>query len=442
VAAGSRVTVSPGADYTLAFGRDFTTSTPNAVIFHNSVDPISVGIGTTAPTEKLEVAGNIRASGTIQSGSSITIDGASDKITATSGTIDFDDENLVTTGKATIGLGHTNSGVAAFVAGASNTASNYFSTVSGGESNTASGDRSTVGGGAENAASGDRSIVSGGGGNTASYPYSTVGGGESNTASGERSTVGGGASNTASEFYTTVGGGYNNTASALRSTVSGGYGNTASGYHSIVGGGNYNINEGDYSVIPGGQRDTLTAAADYSMAYGMGVYVDNQYRVVFFDGSNSGRLGINRDDRDGGISHPIHVGTDGSNGNGAHLTAGGTWQNGSSRTFKENFRPLGRQELLVKISRMPVEAWQYKDSDERHIGPVGEDFVEAFDVGTIKEDGTRDSQYLAAGDVAGVALAGVKELAQQNQELRQIIEQLKESNVLLEARVGELEKTR
>jgi hypothetical protein len=170
LAAGDSVRITSDGDYTFAFGRDFTTSTPNAVIFHNSVVPIKVGIGTTAPdeelhvagnikmvdgnqaagrvltsdangvgtwqdaaagggggwaddgnavrletatdsvgigtatpSEKLEVSGNIKASGTITSGSSITIDGAADKITATSGTIDFDNENLQTTGNAEVG---------------------------------------------------------------------------------------------------------------------------------------------------------------------------------------------------------------------------------------------------------------------------------------------------------------------------------------------------
>ncbi len=54
-AAGYAVKVDSFADYTFAFGRSFTTSTPNAVIFHNSVDPIRVGIGIAAPTHLLDV---------------------------------------------------------------------------------------------------------------------------------------------------------------------------------------------------------------------------------------------------------------------------------------------------------------------------------------------------------------------------------------------------
>jgi len=267
------------------------------------------------------------------------------------------------------------------------------------------------------------------------YKYCTVGGGYDNTASGVSATVGGGFYNTASFDYATVGGGATNTASEGGATVGGGTDNTASGYKSTVGGGQGNTASGEYSTIPGGYSDTLTGFGYYSMIFGAGVYVNTGYRVVFFDGSYSGRLGINRDDRDGGISYPIHVGTDGTNGNGAYLTAGGVWTNGSSRSFKENFQTLNSQELLKKISNLPVEAWSFKNSEERHIGPVAEDFIQAFDVGTVKEDGNRDNQYLSAEDIAGVALAGVKEMIKENQELKQVIEELRH-------RIMELEKTR
>jgi len=54
-AAGDSVLVTADADYTFGFGRSFTTSTPNAVIFHNSRDRIRVGIGTTSPDAPLTI---------------------------------------------------------------------------------------------------------------------------------------------------------------------------------------------------------------------------------------------------------------------------------------------------------------------------------------------------------------------------------------------------
>jgi len=69
--------------------------------------------------------------------------------------------------------------------------------------------------------------------------------------------------------------------------------------------------------------------------------------------------------------------------------------------------------------------WRYKDTDKRHIGPLAEDFVAAFDVGTIREqDGQREDHYLAAGDFAGIALRNVQQQTLENQKLQQWIEDL------------------
>jgi hypothetical protein len=68
-------------------------------------DTDSVGIGISTPSEKFEVNGNIKASGTITSGNSISIDGDNSKITSSVGTVDFDDDNLATSGLATLGPG-------------------------------------------------------------------------------------------------------------------------------------------------------------------------------------------------------------------------------------------------------------------------------------------------------------------------------------------------
>jgi hypothetical protein len=57
----------------------------------------NVGIGTDAPTDKLHVMGALRV------GNSIHIDDTTDTITSTSGTISFDNENLITMGDVGIG---------------------------------------------------------------------------------------------------------------------------------------------------------------------------------------------------------------------------------------------------------------------------------------------------------------------------------------------------
>jgi len=50
-----------------------------------------------------DMGGNVAIAGTLSVGTSIDIDGTNDKITATSGTIDFDNENLTTTGQISMG---------------------------------------------------------------------------------------------------------------------------------------------------------------------------------------------------------------------------------------------------------------------------------------------------------------------------------------------------
>jgi hypothetical protein len=174
------------------------------------------------------------------------------------------------------------------------------------------------------------------------------------------------------------------------------------------------------------------------------VYIENSYRVIFYDGEHSGRFGLNRDDHEGGINYPIHVGTiGGNNGNGAYLTEGGTWTDGSSRTFKDNIQPVDGKRLLEKISSIEVPTWNYKGTDERHIGPMAEDFVEAFDVGVIREcDGLRDDHYLAARDVAGVALIGVQELYRMFQDQQNLAQQLQQTTQQLTAQTQEIEQLR
>jgi trimeric autotransporter adhesin len=347
----------------------------------------------------------------------------------------------------------TNSAIAG---GSGNNASGYSSTVSGGDGNHASGPMSAITGGSENQALGDTSFIGGGsqnyvygrnsvvvGGsiNSSSGNYAFVGGGTNNRAAGLSAAVGGGQGNTADSAYSYVGGGIYNRALGNESSVLGGYDNKVQGDYSIIGGGFENYNAGAYSCIPGGYADTITSIADYSMAFGRGINLASSYRFYLFNTDYPGRFSLNRDSRDGGAAYPIHVGTGTTNGNGAYLTTGGVWTNGSSRTFKENFTPFNDSELLFKIANLSITTYNYKGTTEKHIGPVAEEFVGAFDTGVIREtDGKRDDMYLSSSDVAGVALAGVQELLKQNKELKTENENIKTKIAALEKRMAELEK--
>jgi FtsZ-binding cell division protein ZapB len=316
----------------------------------------------------------------------------------------------------------------------------------------ASGEFATVGGGAGNTASGGRATVGGGAGNTASGGSATVGGGWQNTASGDYATVSGGGGNIASGFVATVGGGNQNTASGSYATVGGGFENYAIGAFATVSGGQYNQATGRYSAVPGGFLNI--ANADYNLAFGERVNpsVTEPHRVYFFgDGSAnpsrpSGFLVINRLDGD----FPIHVGTNPGNGNGARLTGGGVWTNGSSRSFKERFVQYRPAEVLEKILQLPVEGYFYKGTEEYHITPMAEDFYRLFGTGVheiIETDSTGQlvrrpnpdvDKYLAASDVAGVALLGIQALHEENAQLRQRVADLETENAQLRQQISDM----
>jgi len=299
-------------------------------------------------------------------------------------------------------------------------------------------------------ASGQYSVIGGGRNNTASGFIATVGGGDRNTASGWSSTVGGGQFSTASGQYATVGGGEFNTASSIGATVGGGANNIASGSWATVGGGHTNSARGNYSVVPGGYSNT--ANASYNLVFGEDVdpSVTETHRVYFFgpgSGRPSGFLVINRLDGD----FPIDVGTNGTNGNGAYLTTGGVWTNASSRSFKERFVQYRPAEVLEKILQLPVEGYFYKGTEEYHITPMAEDFYRLFGTGVheiIETDSTGQlvrrpnsdvDKYLAASDIAGVALLGVQALHEENAQLRQRVADLERENAALRARLERLE---
>ncbi|GIV24155.1 MAG: hypothetical protein KatS3mg025_1814 [Bacteroidia bacterium] len=205
--------------------------------------------------------------------------------------------------------------------------------------------------------------------------------------------------------------------------ISGGFMNTASGLLSVVVGGYSNTANGSYNLVFGENTDPS---------------VTESHRVYFFgDGSSpggfanpSGFLVINRLNGD----YPIHVGTNGTNGNGAYLSAGGVWTNASSRVKKDRFRPLDAGEVLERIRALPVEGWYYKGTNEYHIGPYAEGFHDAFGTGVL--DNPEDARTsLAALDVAGVALLGIQALAERDEAYERRIAALEAENAQLRAAV-------
>ncbi|HEY1113839.1 MAG TPA: tail fiber domain-containing protein [Chitinophagaceae bacterium] len=195
------------------------------------------------------------------------------------------------------------------------------------------------------------------------------------------------------------------------------WGNTAVGF--LAGA---SFDNGYYNTFIGSETRATTAGIFNSTALGNSVRVD-QANLMRFGNEFVEKWGFGVTP---GAGRALQVGTpagtpapfNAANGNGAYLTTGGVWTNGSSVSFKEDFSSLDKKDILQKIAALNITRWRYKGSgNEYHIGPVAEEFYELFKVGT-------DQKYLSTIDPSGVALAGIQELARENEELKQLVNQL------------------
>lgn len=382
----------------------------------------SVGIGISTPTEKLHVLGNI-----------------------------------LVTGKATIGWTNSSTGLSSFVAGVDDTITGEYNTISGGQGNRVGGWHSSVAGGHQNYIDGSHSSIGGGFFNRVLDTAATISGGEYNTTSGRWATVGGGRGNQASDTSATVGGGWYNTASENVAFVGGGWGNTASGYSAFVGGGVYNEASDWYSYIGGGLEDTAsgwcasvgggrqnTASGNVSTvpggygctASGNGSFAAGNLALAVNDGSfvwgdfGSQTISSTADNQfmvrasGGTVFYSNSALT-----SGVTLAAGGSsWSTVSDSTHKRNIREVDYKKVLEKVADLPISQWSYESQDENieHIGPMAQDFYQLFGLG-------EDDKHINTLDPDGIALAAIKALHLENQ-------QLKEQLSTMEERLAKLEK--
>lgn len=336
-----------------------------------------------------------------------TVDGATGGII--SGELDIQGDFMVS-GKTSIGINHEISGMYTFISGKSNIVSADFATVGGGQFNYARGTFSVIAGGGapmimdSNMASGDHSSILGGGRNRTSGPHSSIGGGCCNTITdgGQFATIGGGAGNTATARWATVPGGVRNTAAGEFSFAAGRWA-TANHVGSFVWADSIN-------AVYESQRDNqfLTRATG-----GNRFDVNNSNWIEFYD-DNTNLIATSC---------------------GANLSIGGNWVNASDRNQKENFEAINSGELLEKIAELPITSWNYKNErkDIRHIGPVAQDFRALFGVGS-------DDKHISTIDPAGIALAGIKELAEKNKKLENNYALLMQEIKKLQERMLELEQ--
>jgi hypothetical protein len=112
----------------------------------------------------------------------------------------------------------------------------------------------------------------------------------------------------------------------------------------------------------------------------------------------------------------------------------------SSRSLKDDLEPIDPQEVLMRLANLPITTWKFiqEEDDTRHLGPMAEDFREAFGLG----DSAKTINLTDANGVAFAAIQGLHEkvvqleaeramLSSRSEELERLGEQLREANAEL-----------
>lgn len=124
-----------------------------------------------------------------------------------------------------------------------------------------------------------------------------------------------------------------------------------------------------------------------------------------------------------------------STSTGAMLTTGGVWQNASDVHRKHLFEDVQGEDILNKLCSIPIRRWGYlSEGDQvRHLGPTAQDFYAAFGLGS-------DERSIGTVDADGVALAAVQALDTRTREQAAAVKNLQQENADLRARLEALEQ--
>ncbi|MBD8525671.1 tail fiber domain-containing protein [Pseudomarimonas arenosa] len=356
----------------------------------------------------------------------------------------YDNRAMSRLGSIGGGSGNRVGGLATVAGGADNQATEAYSTVGGGLGNTAAGLLSSVAGGYHNQATGDRATVPGGGSNSALGDFSLAAGSW------------GTAQHLLSFVWSQADGTYSTSSSAARQVIfeaRGGFGinssagpipNTPLNAELTVRTTGTPDNNVDLMLLnhennASNFRGFSLASVPNGQFYLTSLY--NNGGTLRYDpllgvtalSTGTSVVSVNRGSSLPQAGAVLQVGDGGNDGNGAHLSSGGTWTNASSREFKTAFSAIDPELILDRLLSLPLSSWTYKDSTEgRHLGPVAEEFAAAFSLGN-------DPQRISTVDADGVNMAAIqglssrldrenaetrRRLAQENAELRQRLDRL------------------
>jgi hypothetical protein len=298
------------------------------------------------------------------------------------------------------------------------------------------------------------------------YPGVLIGDSPSHKDSASGVFVAGGRDNTVSDNHSVVCGGRGNVAgdedgdafSATSAAVLGGESNNATGQTSVVTGGEDNEATARDATVAGGSENR--AGGRDSLAVGTGAVAANREAFVWNDnsgyhdtGDSTSRFSSDKDVAGSGVTGrgTFNVSADGvrfvtSSNTVTYISSGSAgWSDTSTRSAKTNIEPVDPGTVLDSVEELEVTTWEYKDEDDngtgtRHIGPMAEDFHDAFDVGDSDE-------HINRINADGVTLAAIKGLAGRLEEKteriadqEERIEKLERENEKLRDRLNAIER--
>jgi hypothetical protein len=303
-----------------------------------------------------------------------------------------------------------------------------------------------------------------GGPNLAGGDFATVGGGVNNVigVGSLGATIGGGVLNRigTNALVATIGGGFNGSigGNSQNAVLAGGDGNAigsqsatatiggggknaigANAPASVISGGNQNIvsNNAQYATIPGGNRNT--AGSSYTLAAGNNAKAIHSGSFVWADSQFSDFASTANDQ----VSFRAQGGVRFTSGSGSPnqtvvwTPGSASWSFTSDRNLKDRVAPVNGPSILEKVSRIPINEWSYIGHDQRHIGPMAQDFHAQFPL-------NENDKVLNDADLHGVALAAIQGLNQKVEDQNHLWEaklQQKEAEIAeLKARMEKLEQ--